>query len=455
MNPGIEGAVRPAAGLPTWLFVAYGGGHAKALIPVALQVQARGIASVAFLALTTAATEVRAAGLPTFGFADLLGPGDDPLDQAARQQGPRLADALAVQAAARAESEAYLGLSYAELEAEVGPQEAASRYAAMGRQAFLPVRVLERAIRRWQPALVLATNSPRAERAALLAARRLGVPSLCLLDLFGLWERAWLVRPDYADAVCVINDAVRASLVADGRPAGQVQVTGNPAFDGLRDPAWAQQGATLRREAGWDGLHVMLYASSPEPETSAGIEGRGDPTWPRRIESHLIEAVQADPRLALWVRRHPSEAAADDVLALGHPRIRVSQGPLHGFLQACDEVVVTVSTVGVEARMAGRAVSQVRGSILDPLSPYLAMGIADREVTLSSPTPWQPRVPTPRRHGVGSGAGQSADRGADRPAPGAPSDTSDISDTSETSAAERVLQVARGLAARRPEEATR
>ena len=48
-----------AGGLPTWLFVAYGGGHAKALIPVALRAQAQGLARVVFLALTTAAAEVR------------------------------------------------------------------------------------------------------------------------------------------------------------------------------------------------------------------------------------------------------------------------------------------------------------------------------------------------------------------------------------------------------------
>lgn len=218
---------------PVWLFVAYGGGHVKALLPVALQAQAQGVARVVFLALTTAAATVREAGLPVIGFADLLEASDTP----ALQHGRRLVDTLEVQAAQREESIAYLGLSYAELDADVGPQEAAARYAQYGRQAFLPVRVLERAIRRWQPACVLATNAPRAERAALLAARRQGVPSLCLLDLFGLWERDWLVRPDYADALCVLNPQVAASLVAAGRPAQHLHVTGNPAFDGIHAPA--------------------------------------------------------------------------------------------------------------------------------------------------------------------------------------------------------------------------
>ena len=244
---------------PVWLFVAYGGGHANALLPVALQAQAQGLARVVFLALTTAAPVVQDAGFLAFGFADLLRTGDS----SALHHGKRLVDTLSVQAVHREESIAYLGLCYAELESEVGAQEAAARYAQYGRQAFLPVRVLERAIRRWQPVCVLTTNSPRAERAALLAARRLDVPSLCLLDLFGLWERDWLVRPDYADALCVLNQQVATDLVAGGRPSVQVHVTGNPAFDGIRDPDLVARGQSLRRDAGWLGLRVFLYASSP------------------------------------------------------------------------------------------------------------------------------------------------------------------------------------------------
>ena len=376
--------------LPTWLFVSYGGGHVKALLPVALQAQAQGLARVVFLSLTTAASTVQDAGFQPFGFADLLGKGD----VLALQHGQRLIESLSVQAAQREESIAYLGLSYAELESEVGAQKAATCYAQYGRQAFLPVRVLERAINHWQPACVLTTNSPRAERAALLAARRLKVPSLCLLDLFGLWERDWLIRPDYADALCVLNPQVAADLVAGGRPSGHVHVTGNPAFDGILDPDLVARGLSLRRDAGWIGQRVFLYASSPEPEVVTGITRRGDPAWPRRIETRLIEAVQTDPSLALWVRRHPSEATAADIGSAAHPRIRAADGPLHPYLHACDDVVVTVSTVGVEANLAGRKVTQVRGSILDDLSPYLSMNIAQRELAhdeivarLSQPVP--------------------------------------------------------------------
>lgn len=368
--------------LSRWLFVCYGGGHVKALLPVAERARALDLADPLVLALTTAAPLARAAGLPTIGFRELV----EPTDAEALAVGARLADALQVQATEREESVAYLGLSYADLEHRLGASEAAERYARFGRQAFLPLSVLERALRRFQPALVLATNSPRAEQAAIETARGLGIPSLCLLDLFGIWERERLIRPDYADALCVLNQAVRAELVAAGRPAAQVHATGNPAFDGLRDPAWSAQGAALRRAAGLEDSYVLLLATSPEPERVPGIDGVGDPRWPRRIEQCLIEAVRANPHLALWLRRHPSEPAADEIAALAHPRIRVCgpEVPLHAWLHAGDEVLVTVSTVGVEAAMAGQRVTQIRGSVLDALSPFERMGIAQRALPLDA-----------------------------------------------------------------------
>ncbi len=370
-----------SAGLPTWLFVSYGGGHVKALLPVAQRVRDLGLAHPVYLALTTAADVVRDAGIDVVGFNDFIEPGDE----AALLKGEELVAQLQVQAAERDESIAYLGLSYIDMEQRLGVEEAARQYRQYGRQAFLPQGILERVIRKLSPQLVVATNSPRAEQAAIQAAGQLRIPCACLVDLLGIWERDLIARPDYADALCVLNDSVAQGIVRAGRPATQVHATGNPAFDSLHDTTITDAGAAIRREAGWQGLHVCLYASSPEPVGIPGVVGTGDPQFPRRIEIALVGAVQANPGLALFVRRHPSEAPADEVRALAHPRIRVSERsmPLHAAIHASDEVIVTVSTVGVEANMAGKAVTQVRGSILDHLSPYLELGIAQRQVELA------------------------------------------------------------------------
>ena len=117
---------------------------------------------------------------------------------------------------------------------------------------------------------------------------------------------------------------------------------------------------------------------------SPGIAGVGDSTFPRKVEDALIDAVQKNPELALWIRRHPSEAALD-AAQLRHPRIRVSSQDmsLHVTLHSCDETIVTVSTVGVEAALAQKPVLQVTGSLLDDLAPSLHLGQFYKRLSLS------------------------------------------------------------------------
>lgn len=276
---------------PVWLFVSYGGGHVKALLPVADRVRQLGIAQPVYLALTTAAAQVKRSSLPVLGFRDFL----LPTDERAKAKGEELAAQLPLQAAEREESVAYLGLSYVEMEERLGREEAAEHYRRYGRQAFLPLGILKRVIGACRPELVVTTNSPRAERAAIETAGALGVPSVCLVDLLGIWERELLAQPGYASALCVLNEGVRRSLVNAGRPADDVHVTGNPAFDTLNDPAMKALGLGLREQLGWDALHVCLYASSPEPVSIPEVAGTGDPTFPRRVEAVLIQAVLDNP----------------------------------------------------------------------------------------------------------------------------------------------------------------
>ena len=376
--------------MKTVLFVAYGGGHVKALLPVAQRMLTLGLARPVFLALTTAAPLARAVpGLEVLGFQDILALYPTEVQQRTVQHGERLARGLSVAAADPAETIAYLGLSYADLEDQLGLDAAAHTYAQYGRQCFLPLGPLTCLLQSLQPTLVIATNSPRAERAALQAARNLAIPTLCLVDLLAILERPLLAQAAYADSLCVLNAGVRDSLIAAGRSAATIHATGNPAFDSLCSDENRALGATYRAQAGWgaagnDALHVLLYASSPEPVEYPGVSGQGDPQFPCHVERALIAAVLANPRLALWIRRHPSEPACvvgqDGVPP--HPRIQVSTPAmaLHGCLHACDEVVVTMSTVGVEGQMAGKPVTQVDGSILSHLSPFEALGFAQRTV---------------------------------------------------------------------------
>lgn len=358
------------------LFVCYGSGHVRMVLPVARALQASGRAQVQVLGLTTAAGVVRDAGLPPLQVKDFVGPGD----AAALAHGDRLAATLASVVDAE-ETRAYLGLSYADLEAEVGAEEAARRYAQDGRQAFLPLRLLERVLREVEPDLVVATNSPRAERAAVVAAGRLGVPAVCIVDLFAISEVAWIGERGYADCVCVLNEHVREFLLQAGRELDEVVVTGNPAFDVLQDPAVAVEGRRLRAAQGWQDRRVLLWPAQDEPARHP-FDGRpGDPSLPGRALQALAGWTLAQPDAVLCVRARegqalPSLPVSGRIVATGQ------DWPLPALLHAVDTVVTLSSTVGLEGRLVGARLVQVRGSVFEDQMPLEKFGFADAAVPI-------------------------------------------------------------------------
>lgn len=356
------------------LFACYGSGHVRMVLPVARALAASGRAHVQVLGLTTAAQPVRDAGLPLVRFSDFLRPGDE----AALAHGRRLAAAMGALDDPE-ESAAYLGLSYAELESDLGMEEAAARYARQGRQAFLPRRTLERILQAVRPDLLVATNSPRAERAAMEAARAMGIPAACIVDLFAIDEVRWIGQPGYGDRVCVLNESVRASLVAAGRDPAEVVVTGNPAFDALWDPAVREEGMRLRDAQGWQDQRVVLWPTQVEPARHPFHGTPADPSLPQRALEALVQWTLAQRDAALCVRPRAGEAPP----ALpAHPRIVVTgQGwPLPPLLHAVDLVATLTSTVGLEGHLCGCRLVQVRGSVFEAAMPLARFGIADAAV---------------------------------------------------------------------------
>jgi hypothetical protein len=357
--------------LPTWLFVAYGGGHIAMVLPVAQRVRDLGIARPLVLALTTAQAPSRAAGLETVGFADFARTEDAP----ALAHGARLLAGLSSSNADPRESAAYLGLSYADLVAQEGEEAAAEAYRTFGRQCFHPLPTLRRILQAVSPSLVVATNSPRAERAAIEAAGELAIPSVCLVDLFAVDEKRWIGRPGYADRVCVLNEGVRQALLAEGRAPEEVVVTGNPAFDGLFDPAHRQTAVDLRLRLKAGDRKLALYAPSPEPLRHPVREQAGNEHLPHEVLAHLLAWARGRADVLLAVRPHPSQAQ-EMPLPEGNAVLTGHGWPLEPLLHASDAVCVTVSTVGLQAWLIGKPVVQVPGSMFDDGAPFAAMGMA-------------------------------------------------------------------------------
>ena len=362
------------------LFVTYGSGHVRMVVPVAKALAQAGLAQPLMLALTTAAPVVREAGLELLQFKNFLN-NDNLADVAAVAHGQRLMRAMSGPIADPDETAAYLGLSYQELELRVGPEEAERQYLLEGRQAFLPVATLQRIVKQLAPSLVVATNSPRAERAAIMAASSLGLPSVCLVDLFCLDEVKWIGEPGYADKVCVLNDSVKQFLLSAGREDRQVVVTGNPAFDDLANPIHVAAGARLRQDRNWGGKHVLLWPTQVEPAQHPFNGTPGNVDLPGRALKQVMDWVLARRDCVLCVR--PRAGLAPMVLP-DDPRICVTGQDigLPALLQAVDLVVTLNSTVGLEGHLAGTRLVQILGSVFDNAMPLKRYGIADEAVAL-------------------------------------------------------------------------
>jgi hypothetical protein len=325
------------------MVVTYGGAHVAMALPLHHALQAAGFEPV-MLGLTTAVDVLRRHHIACLRVRDFV----DVANPAIAHWGEFLCAAHHTEGIgiARDESMAYLGASMAELVEDCGEAQALARYREHGLNALLPARLMARILKEAQVDAVIATDSPRAERAALNAAALLGLPSVCVVSSFPHIGLHYLKRADNGAVMCVLNPRIRDQMVEAGRAPESVVATGNPAFDALARPDNIPRRAQLRgqaqlAQADW----TVMWAEQPEP---------ADPELPRRMRAHLAD-VCARNGWRLLVRLHPSsQAAGGEVMpasALLSPRTETT---LDALLKS-DAVVTLTSTIGFEALLLDKA----------------------------------------------------------------------------------------------------
>ena len=352
------------------LFVCYGGGHVAMLYPIIQKLKDN--YTITILALTTAQSFLAKKKIPFIAYKDF--PESQNLET--QEWGNRLSAELPTNnLVSKEETIAYLGINFCELIETYGLEHAKVLYRKQGRQNFLPIRTMERLLKRLNPDIVIATNSPRTERAVFLAAKNLNIPAICLIDLFALKEIQWMSQPGYAKKLCVLNDFVKNNFIRAGRAENEVVVTGNPVFDTLHSTAMVQKGILLKQEKKWDdGKINILWASQPEPQQHPFCKKTGDPTLLDRIEKILRNWVHNNPDFRLIIRYHPSE----NKKFIPGENVDFSPylEPIEPLLHAIDLVVVTASTVGLQAHLIGKPVISVDCSIWAEDVMYAQQGIS-------------------------------------------------------------------------------
>lgn len=326
----------------------------------ALQERSPGLECI-LLALTNGYARARTAGLQPLGYKDFLHLVDA---QAAVSRGRLLAAGNESPDVSKEESEAYLGINYLDLESQLGPEGAAALYAEKGRYAFLPLHFMRRLVQEVAPDVVVATNSPRSEEASLAVAADLGIPSVAMVDLFGMDSDTFVLRSRKPGHTCVIAPSVRDRLLQRDFPPERVHVTGNPAFDGLFAATARQQAQEFLARRGWQGKQVILYIGAWEPVAHPATPIPPGRSFPIEVEALLRRYVADRPGAGLIVRYHPGDW-------FQYPRgpegsqVHFSEPPseaIHPLILASSVVVTANSTVGLEAAVAGKPVVSIENS---------------------------------------------------------------------------------------------
>lgn len=336
------------------LITCYGGGHLTMCVPVINALEARGHKAVV-LALTVAGPRFERLGIPhrrPIDYVDLdrVRPFGEKLLARHHTDGKGLS---------RDESLAYLGVSLQNLSVEIGEEAAWDAYLKKGLNAFCPTAFMIDVLGREAPDAVLATTSPRMEKAALRAAHALAIPSVCMIDLFALIEFDWLKRPDNGRYLTLPSEKLRPRFEAAGRDPQALVVTGNPGFDTLKAFKERQSGeisAAYRARKGIGTRHrIIFFAEQPEPE---------DPELPRRVRRHLAALCAANPDWQLVVRLHPASSdPAAEIIPEGVVQSHAYES-LYEVLDAADVVITLTSTVGMEALLLDRP------TLILAISPY-------------------------------------------------------------------------------------
>jgi hypothetical protein len=346
--------------VPRALFVCYGGGHAKMVLAVVRALARDAAWEPVVLGLTIAGPQLRAAGVDARGYVDLVGPGDgEALAHGRRILGdshdPR--SGIAVE-----ESVAYLGLSYQDLVERLGAAGAGDLYRENGRHAFLQLGPMRRAMVKWRPDVVVTTNSPKSERAALVVAREAGIATVAMEDLLGI--RQALIRdfvpPFRADRLCVGSTIAIENLERDeGAPREACRLTGNPQFDRIAAVPGRRAAARASLGLAEGDRYAVLYTQTG-PDLA-------------RLRA-LVGGLDGPRSLRIGVRRHPNfraSPAADVRAALPANAELVDDADLDDLLAAADIAMSVSSTVVVEALLAGNVVAQ--------LGPELTLSDPPRE----------------------------------------------------------------------------
>jgi len=359
------------------LFVTYGGGHVHMVNNVARALtQLASSAEIKILGLPSALPILEKTEFEVLSFADVIEPANDTQVLA---WGEELAtvhhsDHTGID---RAQSIAYLGLSFGDLVKSVGYQAARKSVDTVGRNAFFPLTALNRAFDLTTPDIVITTNSPRAEAAAIAAANARNIPTIAMVDLFGGIKDYKIEAKD----VTVLNEHALEMLCDAGivdLDISNVHFTGNPAFDSIIENTEQIDCSALKK-------HI------PDLKEKSSVLHADIPAWvcPETGMAHIKSELEIlDELTTVWraaneakaiylLRPHPGQPRHlfRDFTAKHKDCYLVDEFPLYMLLKSVDLLVARSTTVALEAVYMRKNILQLEPHLHTDM-PLAKMGVA-------------------------------------------------------------------------------
>jgi hypothetical protein len=371
------------------LGVAYGGGHANMVIPVLQELETMGFATV-LLAMTGAIPQAEAAGINYRSYKDYRHLSDHdrafelgkPL--AEKMHNPELGIPIE-------ESIYYLGINLLEIQAAFGRSTADKMFEKVGRQAFFPVGFIKSILEAESPNVVVTTNSPRTEKAALVAASQMNLRSVRIEDLYGvpaesrrqvqllgpdLYERTLAKTSISPSRICVSCDFTKKNMEKFSREWGiaelgpeRIVVTGQPAFAAIDQ--LISRGSILE-----------LFPDRPDYPTLAWIHNRGTEDNPAVLDLMKGWHNSFGSKYNLIIKVHPNFATSEaDQLAShfhGQDAVRVihTQVEPNVLLRGSDVVLGRLSTMLTQAAYMKKPLVILDPHHLDTDEVFTSTGMA-------------------------------------------------------------------------------
>jgi hypothetical protein len=220
-------------------------------------------------------------------------------------------------------------------------------------------------------------NGVNLEKPFIAAARRLGIPSVVVLDhwMNYRWrfanEQGELVY--VPDRIAIMDEQAREEMLAEGLDGGRLVVTGQPAFDALaplRRLATPRQRKAIREMLGVAEDECMVLFASEPISTMCGTEpsqpfypGYTELTVLRVLASSLGRIAERTPKkLVLIVRPHPLDRPESLQLSTSGPLRLMVDGRGNGreVVLAADLVTGMTSMLLIEACLLGCIVLSIQ-----------------------------------------------------------------------------------------------